>query len=324
MVRVTRRVKPYGSPDEHLAKLEQRGMTLEREFAAQWLGSVGYYRLSGYWYPCRVLNGSRRGDSFEAGTSFADVVALYEFDRKLRTLVHDGVERVEVMLRTRLNESVGAYGALAYLDRAHFRPTFDHAAWLDTVQRRVARSRRRNDAVRHHDEHYGGRLPIWVLSEVLDFADVSRLYEGLPARVQWEIAEQFGVQIDLGALSKSQADRAKKNHPLVRWFEQLAIVRNTSAHHARLWNRSFAPASTAALRTVPALVSLPDGQSERVYGALCVMGLLLEAASPGTTWRAKVRELVDTSFAQLHGRHVGEMGFPEAWCDDPFWSRRPQ
>ena len=321
---MTRPVKPYGSLDEHLAKLEQRGMGLDRVFAAQWLGSVGYYRLSGYWYPYRVLNGNQRGDSFEAGTSFADVVALYEFDRKLRTLVHDGVERVEVMLRTRLNETVGAYGALAYLDRAHFRPTFDHAAWLTTAQRRIARSRRRNDAVRHHDEHYGGQLPVWVLSEVLDFADVSRLYEGLPARVQWEIAEQLGVQIDLGALSKSQADRAKKNHPLVRWFEQLAIVRNTSAHHARLWNRSFAPVGTAAIRTIPDLASLPEGQSERLYGALCVMGLLLEAASPGTTWRDKVRDLVETSFTQINGRRVEEMGFPESWCDDPFWSRRPQ
>jgi abortive infection bacteriophage resistance protein len=129
VARVTRPVKPYGSLDEHLAKLEQRGMALDRVFAAQWLGSVGYYRLSGYWYPYRVLTGSKRGDTFEVGTSFADVVALYEFDRKLRTLVHDGVERVE-MLCTRINETVGAYGALAYLDRAHFRPTFDHAAWL--------------------------------------------------------------------------------------------------------------------------------------------------------------------------------------------------
>lgn len=321
---MTRPVKPYGSLDEHLAKLEQRGMALDRVFAAQWLGSVGYYRLSGYWYPYRVLNGGQRGDSFEAGTSFADVVALHAFDRKLRTLVHDGVERVEVMLRTRLNETVGASGALAYLDGAHVRPTFDHAAWLTTAQRRIARSRRRNDAVRHYNEHYGGQLSVWVLSEVLDFADVSRLYEGLPVKAQWEIAEQLGLQIDLGALSKSQADRAKKNHPLVRWFEQLAIIRNTSAYHARLWNRSFAPVGTATIWTISERVYLPEGQSEGLYGALCVMGLLLEAASPGTACQGKVRDLVETLFTQMHGRRVEEMGFPESWSDDPFWSRRPQ
>lgn len=320
---MTRPIKPYGSLQEHLDKLEQRGMELDRGFAAQWLGSVGYYRLSGYWYPFRQLTAGRREDTFVDGTTFADVVALYEFDRKLRTLVHDGVERVEVMLRTQLNELLGAQGPLAYRDVVHFRPSFDHSAWLTTVDSRVRRARRSNDAVKHHDAHYGGQLPIWVVSEVLDFSDVSRLYEGLPVRKQWEIAEQLGVQVDLGQLSKGQKAKANKNHPLVRWFEQIAIVRNTSAHHARLWNRSFAPVGTAALRTIPELAFLPEGQSERIYGALCVMGRLLEAASPGTTWRTKVHHLVETSYTPIHDRHVAEMGFPGTWRDDPFWSGGP-
>lgn len=119
------------------------------------------------------------------------------------------------------------------------------------------------------------------------------------------------MQIDLGALTRSQADRAKKYHPLVRWFEQFAIVRITSAHHARLWNRSYAPVGTAAMRTIPKMSSLPAGPSERIYGALCVMGLLLDAASLGTTWRNKIVDLVDQSFTQFHGRRVEAMGFPE-------------
>lgn len=320
---MTRSVKPYRSSEEHLDKLERRGMELDRDFAAQWLNSVGYYRLSGYWYPFRELVDGRRKDTFSPGTTFADVVALYEFDRKLRTLVHDGVERVEVLLRTQLNEATGALGPLAYRDASTFRPSFNHAAWLKTVDGRIHRARRSNDAVKHHDRYYGGQLPVWVVSDVLDISDVSRLYEGLPARMQWEIAERLGIHVDLAVLSKGQQTKAKKNHPLVRWFEQIAIVRNTSAHHSRLWNRSFAPVGTAALRTVPALSSLPEGQSERIYGALCVMGLLLDTASPGTTWRTKVHDLVETSFTPIHDRHVVEMGFPDTWRDDPFWSGGP-
>lgn len=317
---MTRPVKPYRSLEEHLDKLEHRGMELDRDFAAQWLNSVGYYRLSGYWYPFRELGACQRKDTFCPGTTFADVVALYEFDRKLRTLVHDGVERVEVLLRTQLNEATGALGPLAYRDATNFRPTFNHTAWLKTADGRVNRARRSNDAVKHHDRYYGGQLPVWVVSDVLDISDVSRLYEGLPALMQWEIAERLGVHVDLTVLSKGQQTKAKKSHPLVRWFEQIAIVRNTSAHHSRLWNRSFAPVGTAALRTIPALASLPEEQSERIYGALCVMGLLLDTASPGTTWRTKVHDLVETSFIPIHDRHVVEMGFPGTWCGDPFWS----
>ncbi|MFR4188666.1 Abi family protein [Corynebacterium variabile] len=319
----TRPVKPYVSLEDHLNKLAYRGMGLDRDFAAQWLSSVGYYRLSGYWYPFRELVEGRREDTFVPGTTFTDVVALYEFDRKLRTLVHDGVERIEVMLRTRLNETLGALGPLAYRDSAHFRPAFNHAAWLVTADSRVNRARRSNDAVKHHDEYYGGQLPIWVLSEVFNFSDASRLYEALPVRLQWDIAEELGVHVDLSSLSKAQKSKATKNHPLVRCFEHLAIVRNTSAHHSRLWNRSFTPVGTAALRTIPELASLPEGQSERIYGALCVMGLLLETASPGTTWRTKVHALVETSFTPIHSRSVAEMGFPGTWHDDPFWSGGP-
>lgn len=295
-------------------------MAVDPELANQWLASVGYYRLSGYWYPYRRLQSGHRSDSFTPGVAFADVVALYEFDRKLRTLVHDGMERVEVSLRAHLNETIGAIGPLAYLDSSNFRPSFDHSSWLTTVQKRVDRARRSNEAVRHHDRQYGGRLPIWALSEVLDFADVSRLYEGLPARSQWAVSDQLGIRVDSSQLSKAQTQKVLKNHPLVRWFEQLTIVRNTCAHHARLWNRSFAPVSTAGLRTIPSLSSLPVGQSERLYGALCVMGELLEVASPGTTWRTKVRDLVEISFLPIRDRQVAEMGFPAAWRDDPFWS----
>lgn len=316
-------MKPYGTLTQHLQMLEQRGMQLDVDMASQWLLSVGYYRLSGYWYPYRELVQGSRIDNFVPGTSFQDVVALYEFDRKLRTLIHDGVERVEVMLRARLNEVLGQVDPLAYLDPSYFRPTFDHARWLTTIEGRVDRARKRNEAVRHHDHKYGGQLPIWVLAEILDFADTSRLFEALPASMQWNLADQMGVHIDVNQLPKNQARKALKNHPLVRWLEQLAIVRNTSAHHARLWNRSFTPVGTAGLQTNPQLASLPDGQSERLYGVLCVMGVLMESASPGTTWRSKIKDLVETSFVPIAGRHPGEMGFPEEWCSDPLWSKSP-
>lgn len=45
-----------------------------------------------------------RADTFVQGSTFTEVAGLYEFDRKLRTLVHDGIERIEIALRTRVGE----------------------------------------------------------------------------------------------------------------------------------------------------------------------------------------------------------------------------
>lgn len=56
----------------------------------------------------------QRADNFVPGTTFAEVVALYEFDRKMRTLIYDGIERIEVALRARIGELLLAKGALPY------------------------------------------------------------------------------------------------------------------------------------------------------------------------------------------------------------------
>jgi len=160
-----------------------------------------------------------------------------------------------------------------------------------------------------------------VLAEVLDFADVSMLYDGLLANDQWAIAEELGVRIDLQTLRANQRSKVLKAHPLARWLEHLTVLRNACAHHSRVWNRSFTPVGTGALRTIDDLRSLPGGQSERLYGALTVMAYLLQGTSPGSTWAGKVGSLIEDSFSPLPGRSVAEMGFPIDWRNHRLWSQ---
>lgn len=292
-----RTIKPATTVTEQIALLRSRGLRVDEGLARQWLANVSYYRLSAYWYPAREFNvDGRRADAFLPGTSFADVIALYEADRKLRTLIHDGMERVEIALRTRIGELICDPDPLAYTYPCRFRSSFDHSRWLMTAQKRIARAGRNNEAIKHYREVYGNRYPFWVLAEVLDFADVSRLFEGLATIEQRKIAEGLGFVINLDALSKNQKTKTKLQSPLVRWFEQLTIIRNTCAHHGRLWNRSFAPAPTAALRTQVQFTQLPEFQSERIFGALLVMAQILRVASPGTTWPDKVVRLIKDDF----------------------------
>ena len=61
------------------------------------LAAVSYYRLSGYWYTYRTVD-----EQFRPGTSIRTIWDLYVFDRKLRLLVMDAIERIEVAVRTRL------------------------------------------------------------------------------------------------------------------------------------------------------------------------------------------------------------------------------
>jgi Abortive infection bacteriophage resistance protein len=311
-------VKQPTTLEEQLELLSKRGMALDGSLARQWLSNVSYYRLSGYWYPYRVLPESVdpkdpvRLDDFVEGTSFCEVAALYEFDRKLRALVHDGIERIEVALRTRVGEWITQYGALAYREPSLFREGFDHVAWLARVYGRVVRAKSSNAAIQHYVNKYG-QYPFWVVAEVLDFSDVSFLFDGLPVDAQHRISTSLGFDVNADQLNSKQKKSYYDRDPLVRWCEQLTVVRNVCAHHARLFNRHLTPASTNAFRTITALSSLPDGQSDKLYGALLVMAFMLRTISPGTTWPSKLTGLIQKDFENLSLRSITEMGFPDNW-----------
>lgn len=102
----------------------------DRHRAHRKLAQLGYYRLSGFWYPARTfkMNGSRsetcevtgrpvRLEAFQSGTSFDNVVSLYQFDKRLRLLMLDAIERLEVHLKTLMAHEVGYHGPMAYVDQ---------------------------------------------------------------------------------------------------------------------------------------------------------------------------------------------------------------
>jgi abortive infection bacteriophage resistance protein len=91
--------KPHLSHAALMSLLVERGMQLgDKPQTERKLAQVGYYRLSGFWFPCReflrddlgtVLYSSvsqkpLRQDTFQPGTRFESVFDLYLFDKKLR------------------------------------------------------------------------------------------------------------------------------------------------------------------------------------------------------------------------------------------------
>lgn len=318
-------VKQPTSLAQQLEILKSRGMLVDEALARLWLSNVSYYRLSGYWYTYRVLpvpddpRRPKRLDEFIPGTTFAQVAALYEFDRKLRTLIHDGMERIEVAMRARIGELLVAKGALSYKDASLFREDFNHQSWLRTAQGRVERARKRNHAIAHYAIHYDD-YPFWVLADVLDFSDISQLYDGLLIDDQRSISESYGFIVDPERLNAKQKRAYYRQDPLARWLEQLTVLRNTCAHHGRVWNRYLTPASSNAFLTIDHLSSLPRGQSDRLYGALLVMAFMLNTISPGTSWPRKLRRLIETAYLPLRGHSLEEMGFPANWQHMLIWN----
>ena len=92
--------KPPTSFSTQVELLKQRGLIIPDKAKAEfYLAQINYYRLAAYCLPFEQDHSSHR---FQSGTQFDDILNLYIFDRELRLLVLDAIERFEVSLRTQL------------------------------------------------------------------------------------------------------------------------------------------------------------------------------------------------------------------------------
>ncbi|MGL4176689.1 MAG: Abi family protein [Dermatophilaceae bacterium] len=314
--------KPHLTLSEQMDLLSSRNLHIpDRQRAERWLRDVGYYRLSAYWYPYRVsrLGQPGRRDHVIDGTTFDQVVGLYEFDRRLKLLVFEAVERVEIAVRSRVGHVLGRHDPYAHLNRASLDGRFTQGdpsrydIWLKRVLSEQRRSR--EDFVEHFRTKYNDRLPVWVVTEILDFGALSVLYGGMQRADRDEIAAGLGL-----------LDRQGRGdgRVLVNWMRVLNYVRNVCAHHSRLWNRNLAdqiaPRGLSAIDQVAHLASSEPAVLARVFSVLCVISYLLgQTSTTGNHWTSDVDKLI-SEYLVPTGRDRAEMGFPAGWRDLPLWS----
>lgn len=286
--------KPALTPADLLAHLMARGLAIPHPVdALHALEYVGYYRLLIYMRPLQVEDAASGVRRFVAGTTFEDVFALYNFDRELRLLCLDAVERIEVALRSAIVSQVAVpAGPHFYLD-----PTqFDRVdAFVDFYQ--TARREERHLAAKHYRKHYNQpeHPPIWAMMEASTFGVLSRLFSGLALAHRKAIALRFGY--DETVLSS--------------WFRSITLVRNLCAHHGRLWNAPMHVDQPLAATRMRA----EQTPTDRLYARLVAIGALLEMIDPGSDWRQRLVALS----ARYPSVPLAPMGIPAGWDTRPFW-----
>jgi len=188
--------KPFKSINDQIELLRSRGLVIDED-AGHYLRHLNYYRLSGYWAPFQE-NPSEH--SFKANTNFTDVLNLYIFDRELRLILLDAIERLEVSLRTHwAHYCAEAYGAHAYFNTMISRKSFWYGKNLSLLQQEVNRSDEK--FIKHYREKYtpSENPPIWVACEVMSLGLLSRWLKDLkPAGICNKIAKSY--QVDYAVL----------------------------------------------------------------------------------------------------------------------------
>ena len=103
--------EPSISVADQIELLKQRGLHIHDERRAKYfLESVSFFRLPHYMRPFQIKHDPDH--NFEYGIGFRELFELYEFDRRLRLVVMDAIERIEVAVRALTSNHMGStYGA---------------------------------------------------------------------------------------------------------------------------------------------------------------------------------------------------------------------
>lgn len=287
-----------------------RGLVIEdQDRAKHYLNFIGYYRLKAYTVCFQEAGAGAEcpAHTLRAGTTFERVLNLYIFDRELRLLLMDAIERIEVAVRSCIsNRMCERHGAHWYLDSAHFVPQFRHAEFIRMVEKETGIDAQadepRKSGMQPFLKHYFSKYteprlpPSWMICESLSFAKWSEIFKKLrDTELRKLISRPFGLKYDF----------------LERWLHSLVYLRNLCAHHSLIWNRRFT--------IVPPAIPVAPGafvDSKQLYIFAIMIHWLMKRIAPETTWPSRLERLFQTN----SDAKLSEMGFPDGWRQKAFWS----
>ncbi|MGL4832187.1 MAG: Abi family protein [Propionibacteriaceae bacterium] len=243
-----------------------------------------------------------------AGARFDDVIALYDFDTRLRAAVLVALAPIEIAIRTLIARELGCIHPLIHLDPRLLGPdarlqdsdipSSVYRTWCERYQHEITNSC--EDFVAHHRQSYGGKLPIWVAVETMDWGSLSYLYRLSPMPARRAIAQ---------AVNLSDAQ-------LGSWLKCLNIMRNIAAHHGRVVNRVYALKPKLPRHGDVDRLADMSGVMDRAFGQLSLVQYLLRHLGVGNQ---RLLPTVVHTFPVSQRIPLDFLGAPAGWMTHPLW-----
>lgn len=280
--------KPFLTIEQQISQLKSRGMNFhDEEKAKYYLENLNYYRLGGYWL---IFEKNHETHEFKDNTYFEEILNLYIFDRELRLLLLDAIERIEVSIRSKLAYHLAeSFGSHAHLKPEIFSSPLNYVKTLTKLKSELDRNRS-EIFIKHHSNKYNEELPpIWVSVEVMTMGQISNWYSNIKDRKYRQIIAKY-YELDEKILSS--------------FLHHLTIIRNTSAHHSRVWNRKFT--IDFILPKLPERLNkeLNSSSKKYIYNTLVMCEHLLNIISEENTWKKRLDDLI-----LKHNIDIKSMGF---------------
>jgi abortive infection bacteriophage resistance protein len=294
--------KPPITIEEQIEKLQKRGLKFDNPATAHgFLCNISYYRLRAYTYPFQ--DNDDPDHPFIRKVSFEEIIQLYIFDRKLRVMVFDAIEKIEVALRTQIIYQYALkYGSHWHLlPELYKKPDF-FANHIVSLQNEIGRSN--ETFIKHYKEKYTTPAdpPSWMSLEVSSMGLLSKIYQNLKrCEEKKSVARYFGLPDPV---------------ILESWMFCISNIRNTCAHHSRLWNRRFPSKPIFPYRPIHTFINYAHVYPNKLYASLCCIEYILKIISPNNCFNQQLIKLMEKCPLAQHK----EMGFPANWQKEPLWN----
>ena len=280
----------WKSLDDQLKELESLGMNIgDWDKAKEVLHRIGYFRLGGYSSLFRMMD--KKGhlkNQFVEDTNLSEIYELYVFDKKLKLLCLDAIERIEIAIRAAVSQELGRIDQMAYMDLSNFDPLIAnrseypggktefkrwHERHNDFIEWKK-KSKTRNFVKKHLNKN--GMLPITVAVETFDFGRLSHLLMMMKEQQRDNIASSYNL---------------RRGEDLSSWIISICKIRNISAHHERLWNTTI-PRAAAYVSSDHGNIHINNirrTSNKHVFHYLCTMQFLLLSIYPNSGWGVELR-----------------------------------
>ena len=285
---------------EIIQMLKERGLIIEDDNdASEQLKNISYFRLANY---LRPMEEDKSTHSYKPNSHFNNAVNLYFFDKKLRALLFTAIQSFEIALRSKLIHHFSmAYGAFWITDRNLFADNKIFTDCFIRIQQEVFRSK--EDFIQDHFDKYSNPIipPVWKTLEVISFGTLSRILCNLKDnKLKKKIAREFNLP---------------QHEYLESWCKCAVAMRNSIAHHSRIWNRKYPLKPKLPSKLNSNWINTSNTEPTKLYAQLCYMVYLQNVIHPENDFKAQLKALLNAH----PNVDVTAMGFPSDWKNEPLW-----
>lgn len=284
--------------------LKSRGVIIKnKRIAKQLIRNTNYYNLiNGYKEPFLQPNTSY--EKYFPGTTFEEIYALYEFDRKLRIITLEYILEIEKQVKSLIACCFSkVHGHKNYLKLENF-DTLGQKKYgqvsnlLSSLYKKISLNIDKDLSVSHYvsGKNY---IPLWVLVNTLSMGDISKFYSNMVQRERNDVARRLKWGV--------------KEHQLASCLFFLSTIRNRCAHDERLYSYL----SYVNLCNNKYFHYFHKTSNTNSYFAVMVAFKMLLSTQRYQTYHKQIESLFNELSSQLSTISIkkirGKMGIPDNW-----------